>query len=119
MSAESVGLLRERVIRAAIAWRRDSKSDGLKAQQLVRAVDSLERETWRADEAPLIIQELLQVLQLVELRPAADSSLGDKIKIGTREGILRAKAFLGERKVEDDTTPIAKPRKGILRRRAE
>jgi hypothetical protein len=118
MSIASVNLLKERVLRAAFEC-----VDELEAhpsvvhtkgsRALVRAVKALREETWRVDEAPALIKELLQI---IELQPEQASILGAKIKNGSQESVLRAKAFLGERKVEDDTTPFSKPRRGILRR---
>lgn len=119
MSAESVNLKRERVIRAAIACAEELKDVAVTTKptrDLVRAVKALQEETWRQDEAPAIIKELLH---LVELLGGNDTSiLAAKVKNGTQEGVLRAKAFLGERKVDDDTTatPLPKARRSILRR---
>jgi len=118
MSIASVNLLKERVLRAAFECVDELESHpsvvhtkGSRA--LVRAVKALREETWRLDEAPSLIKELLHI---IELQPEETSILGAKIKNGTQETVLQAKAFLGQRKVEDDTTPVARPRKGILRR---
>lgn len=118
MSVASVNLLKERVIRAAIECVDELESHPSVVHTkgsriLVRSVKALREETWRVDEAPALIKELLHI---IELQPEGTSILGAKIKNGTQETVLRAKSFLGERKVDDDTTPIAKPRKGILRR---
>jgi len=121
MSIASVNLLKERVLRAAFECVDELESSpqyqtGVHtkgSRALVRAVKALREETWRIDEAPSLIKELLHI---IELQPEETSMLGAKIKNGTQETVLQAKAFLGQRKVEDDTTPVAKPRKGILRR---
>lgn len=119
MSTASVNLKRERVIRAAIDCVEELEgSEAIhttNTRKLVRAVKALQEETWRQDEAPSIVKELLRI---IELQPEESSMLGAKIKNGTQEGVLRAKAFLGERKVEDDTTatPLPRARRGILRR---
>jgi hypothetical protein len=114
MSFQSVNLLRERVIRAAKACvaeleEREAMVHTKATRELVRAVKALEQETWRQDEAPAIIEELLY---LVKLLPGAESSiLAAKVRDGTQEGVLRAKAFLGQREVNDDTTPKPPKRK--------
>lgn len=123
MSIESVNLLRERVIRAAIDCVKELEereaivttlSHTKATRALVRTVKALQEETWRQDEAPVIIKELLA---LVELLPATSSLLaGGTSRSVVQESMLRAKAFLGERKVDDDTAPVPKPRRGILRR---
>lgn len=116
MSLASVNLLKERVIRAARACVAELGPEVLltkSTRDLVRSVKALEQETWRLDEAPGLIRELLHI---IELQPEETSILGVKIKNGTQETVLKAKAFLGERKVEDDTTPIPRPRRGILRK---
>lgn len=118
MSIESVNLLKERVLRAAIECvaefeSRESVMHTKGSRALVHAVKALQEATWQIDVAPAIIRELLL---LVELQPELTSILATQIREGRHEGVLRAKAFLGERKVDDDTTPIPKPRRGILRR---
>ncbi len=117
MSVNSVNLLKERVLRAAFAAADELEaSSGLPTKagrELTRAVKALREETWRTDEAPSLIKELLH---LVELNPEPTSMLGAAIRQGKHETVLRAKAFLGERKVDDNTQPTARPRRGILRR---
>ena len=118
MSIASVNLLKERVLRAAIECvaeleTREPITHTKGSRALVRAVKALQEETWRLDEAPAIIRELLHIIQL---QPESSSILGAQIKNGTQQTVLQAKAFLGERKVDDETTPVPKPRRGILRR---
>ena len=119
MSVQSVNLLKERVLRAAIAAVDELESreriHTKASRELVRAVTALRAETWRIDEAPSLIKSLVQI---IELQPDPASVLGAHIKDGTNLTLLKAKAFLGERKVEDDTTPdVRPPRRGILRRK--
>lgn len=113
MSLESISLLRERVVRAAIACvkefeEREAILHTKGSRALVRAVKALEQETWRQDEAPHIIKELLQLIEQPQLR--SSYALHDNT-------LLRAKAFISERQVLDDTTPPPKPPRGILRRK--
>lgn len=117
MSTTSVNLLRERVLRAAKACARELEEREAMVhtkatRELLRSVKALEQETWRIDEAPALVKELLQ---LVKLNPEPTSMLGEKIRHGRHETVLRAESFLGERSVDDDTTPAARSRKGILR----
>ncbi len=119
MSIESVNLLRERVVRAAIACvkeleEREAIMHTTATRALVRAVKALQQETWRQDEAPSIIRDLLHIVELEAGN--SESVLAAKVRGGSQESVLRAKAFLGERQVIDDTAPIPKPRRGILRR---
>lgn len=117
MSIESINLLRERVVRAAIACvkeleERESILHTKGSRALVRAVKALEQETWRQDEAPHIIKELLQLIE----QPQQRSTHALHLELN-KGALLRAKAFLGERQVLDDTTPPPKPSRGILRRK--
>lgn len=118
MSVASVNLLRERVIRAAIDCVEEVEGSEMihtaATKRLVRAVKALQEETWRHDEAPAIIRELLQIVELEAGN--SESMLAAKVRGGAQESVLRAKAFLGERQVSDDTTPVPRPRRGILRR---
>lgn len=117
MSLSSVNLLKERVLRAAIAAVAELEQGPVvhtkTSRELVRSVKALQQETWRLDEAPALIKELVHI---IELQPEATSVLGAKIRSGTQETLLQAKAFLGERKVEDDTTPVRRPARGPMRR---
>ena len=115
MSFSSVNLLRERIIRAAMECADELEDIGsglmtTRAKKLVRAVKALREETHRIDEAPALIKELLHI---IELQPEATSMLGAKIRNGTQEGVLRAKAFLGERSVEDETAPVPQRRRPL------
>jgi hypothetical protein len=112
MSTASVNLLKERVIRAALAAA-DELEDGAPrihtkaTRELLRAVKAYKAETWRIDEAPSLIKALVHI---IELQPESTSILGAKISRGEQETVLRAKAFLGEREVNDDTTPVVRPK---------
>lgn len=118
MSTASVNLLKERVIRAALAA--VAELEGVPVahtkatRDLVRAVKAYKEETWRIDEAPSLIKDLVHLVTLLE--PSDTSMLGGRIRRGEQETMLRAKAFLGQREVSDDTAPIIKhkgPRKRL------
>jgi hypothetical protein len=120
MSTASVNLLKERVLRAAIAAVAELESSEAvlytkATRELVRAVKAYKTETWRIDEAPSLIKELVHI---IELQPESTSILGAEISRGEQATVLRAKAFLGEREVNDDTTPIARFKPRIPRSRA-
>ena len=122
MSTSSVNLLKERVLRAAIACVHELEQNAepvmhTKAtRELTRAVKALEEETWRLDEAPSLIKELLHI---IELQPDSTSILGAEISRGSNATVLRAKAFLGQRQVTDDTTPVQRPKRRLPLRRLE
>lgn len=111
MSFSSVNLLRERVIRAAIECVAElEEGSGVltgRTRKLMRAVKALQEETWRADEAPGLIKELLHVIEL----PPEPSNM--QVWSRTQETVLRAKAFLGERSVEDETPPAPQRRRPL------
>ncbi len=106
MSAQSVNLLKERVIRAAIECVDELEASPTLhtkgSRSLVRAVKALQQETWRIDEAPRLIESLVQLVEL--LAPESSSMLGGKVRRGEQETLLKAKAFIGQREVSDDTT---------------
>ena len=115
MSTASVNLLKERVLRAAIACVAELENVAVHTKatrELVRAVKAYKNETWRIDEAPGLIKELLHI---IELQPEATSILGAKIARGEQETVLRAKAFLGQREVSDDTSPVPRPKRALRR----
>lgn len=111
MSTTSVNLMKERVLRAALAC--VDELEGSEAilhtkatRELVRAVKAYRNETWRIDEAPLLIKELTHWISVL---PKLTNEEGAK---QVKEVMLRAKAFLGEREVNDDTTPaVLRPKK--------
>jgi len=109
MSTTSVNLLKERVLRAALACAEELEHDGSGLQtkatrELMRAVKALKEETWRTDEAPRLVRELVHWIGVL---PTLHNEEGAR---QVKEVILRAKAFLGEREVNDDTTPVARPK---------
>ena len=115
MSTASVNLLKERVLRAAIACVAELEDVAVHTKatrELVRAVRAYQTETWRIDEAPSLIKELVHI---IELQPEPTSILGAKISRGEQETVLRAKAFLGQREVNDDTTPVSRPKRALRR----
>lgn len=99
MSIQSVNLLRERVIRAAQACVKELEErhpmvHTKATRELLRSVKALETETWRQDEAPALVRELVRIIE--------HQSADVEDRTGT---LLRAKTFLGDREVNDDTTP--------------
>lgn len=115
MSTASVNLLKERVLRAALACvdeleGKEPVVHTKATRDLIRAVKAYKAETWRIDEAPRLIESLVQLVEL--LAPESSSMLGGKIRRGEQETLLLAKAFLGQREVNDDTTPIPPKHKG-------
>ncbi len=118
MSIASVNLLKERVLRAAIACVEELENypgpvvHTKATRALFRAVKAFEAEAWRADEAPALVKELQAYI-----RGNYDDS---PTNVERRAVLLRkAEAFLGEREVHDDTTPQSVPKKRLPRRLGE
>lgn len=110
MSTTSVNLLKERVLRAASACVEELEGKDIihtkATRDLVRAVKALEQETWRLDEAPSIVRDLRDYI-----RATPEGHPGN---VRQRGELLRsADAFLGERKVEDDTNPAPRVRRPL------
>ena len=113
----SISLLRDRVVAAAKHWAKLTTQEPLGTLQeeaearraLRRAVLAYEAEEWRSNDAAVLVKELLE---LAKLKPATSANTAYRAEI-----LRKAEAFIGQRQVADDTAPVARPRRGILRRK--